>query len=69
MERSLRNNATRLLRERQVLDLVSFSRSTLWRLVRAGEFPGPYKLSDGITVWRADEVYQWVETRTRPQAR
>ena len=44
------------LRERELLRRVPFSRSTLWREVKAGRFPAPYKLSPGTTAWKWSEV-------------
>lgn len=59
------DDRNQLLRKREVLQIVHFSESTLWRLVRQGRFPRPLKLSANITAWRADEVAQWIETRRR----
>ncbi len=44
------------LRERDLLRRVPFSRSTLWREVKAGRFPAPYKLSPNTTAWRWADV-------------
>jgi prophage regulatory protein len=49
------------LRQPQVLSLIPISKSTLWRRVRARTFPVPVKLSERITVWRAEEVLEWME--------
>ena len=32
------------------------SPATVWRLVREGKFPKPFKLSDSITVFDEDEI-------------
>lgn len=37
-----------------------FSKATLWRMVNAGTFPAPIKLSERITAWRVDEVREWI---------
>ncbi len=39
-----------------------FSKATLWRMVNAGKFPAPVKLSERITAWRVEEVREWIET-------
>ena len=52
------SNYQRYLREKQVLELLPVSRSTLWRWVKAGTFPPPVKLSPGVTVWRASDVFE-----------
>ena len=59
------STATRLpetgfLRQPQVLVFVPISRSTLWRRVQAGTFPGPVKLSARVTAWRAEDVRRWI---------
>ena len=33
--------------------MVPFSSATLWRLVKAGDFPQPVKLGERITAWRS----------------
>lgn len=53
----------RLLREAEVLAIVRFSHTTLWRLVRSGEFPKPRKLSPRVTVWVESEVTAWLEQK------
>ena len=39
------------------------SRSTRWRMVRAGTFPAPVKLSPGRIGWREVNVVEWRQTR------
>lgn len=51
------------LRQPQVLALVPVSKSTLWRRVQAGTFPPPLKLSERVTVWRAEEVQAWMQAQ------
>lgn len=36
--------------------LVPFSRSTLWRKCRTGEFPTPLKVSSQVTAWRVGSI-------------
>lgn len=43
--------------------LVPFSAPTLWRRVRAGEFPKPVKISDRVTAWRVEDVRAWMLDR------
>jgi len=42
---------------------LGMSKSTIWRLVREGKFPKPIKLSDKVTVWKADTVLAWLESK------
>lgn len=36
------------------------SPATIWRWVREGKFPAPFKLSDRVTVWNLDQVEAFV---------
>lgn len=49
--------------------LVPFSNATLWRRVKAGEFPAPKKLSPRITAWRIEEVKAWLDSNPEPMRR
>lgn len=52
---------TGFLRQWQVLAFVPISKSTLWRRVQVGSFPEPVKLSTRITVWRAEDLRNWID--------
>lgn len=56
---------TGFLRQAQVLAFVPISKSTLWRRVQARTFPEPVKLSERVTVWRAEDIRQWIELQAR----
>jgi prophage regulatory protein len=53
--------ASGFMRQKQVLVLVPFSKSTLWRRVQEGSFPKPVKLSPRVTVWRTSDILSWIE--------
>ena len=46
----------RLLRPKEVMALMGWSRTTLWRRVRAGEFPAPVSTGANSTAFYEDEV-------------
>ena len=52
--------STGYVRLPQVIALVPFSKSTLWRQVKTGAFPKPVKLSARITAWRVEDVRRWI---------
>lgn len=54
---------TGFVRQRLLLRFVPFSKSTLWRRVKTGEFPAPVRLSAGVTAWRAEDVRRWIAGR------
>lgn len=43
--------------------IIPFSPATLWRKVKAAEFPSPVKLSERVTAWRVDDIRQWMDSR------
>jgi len=49
-----------LLKADEVAHLLSISSRTLWRLVRAGEFPSPIYVG-GSTRWRLTDIENWVD--------
>lgn len=59
--------ATGFMRERDLIGNaqargpIPFSHATLWRKVKAQQFPAPVKLSAGITAWRVEDVRAWIE--------
>ena len=56
---------TGFLRQPQVLAFVPISKSTLWRRVQARTFPQPVKLSERVTVWRAEDIRRWIASHGR----
>lgn len=58
--------ATGFLRQSQVLAFVPISKSTLWRRIHARTFPEPLKLSERVTVWRAEDILRWIAQQGRP---
>jgi prophage regulatory protein len=50
----------RLLRLPAVLHITGLSRSTLYRLVRSGEFPAPMKVGRRCVLWPQSAVRDWI---------
>jgi prophage regulatory protein len=51
----------RLLRPRQVQDLLAISKPTLYRLIRDGKLPKPEKLGPRTSVWRESVISKAVD--------
>jgi predicted DNA-binding transcriptional regulator AlpA len=49
----------RMLNEKQVLDIVPLSRTSIYRLEKAGKFPRSTYISANRRVWFADEIIAW----------
>ena len=54
-----------LLKIHEVEKMTSLSRSTLYVMMRSGDFPEPLKLGQRAVRWRASEVQDWLDTRPR----
>jgi prophage regulatory protein len=55
----------RLLPFREVAQRVALSRSTIWRMERAGQFPKRRQLSVNKVAWWEPEIEEWLENRER----
>ena len=53
----------RLLPFREVAQRVALSRSTIWRMERAGQFPKRRRLSVNKVAWWEPEVEEWLRSR------
>ena len=49
----------RMLTEKQVLDIVPLSRTTLYRMEKAGKFPRSTYISANRRIWYEDEIVNW----------
>ncbi len=52
-----------ILRIKDVCTALGLSRSTVYRLVEAGDFPAPVKLSRRAVGWNEAQIHHWVNTR------
>jgi predicted DNA-binding transcriptional regulator AlpA len=48
------------MRQKELMKILPFSAATLWRMVKAGTFVKPVKLSARITAWERAQVHQWL---------
>lgn len=59
---SNKSGARRMLNEEQVLEIIPVSRTTLYRMEKAGRFPNGTYISPNRRVWFEDEVVKWQNT-------
>ena len=53
--------ASGYIRQSQLVPhIIPFSPATLWRKVKAGQFPRPFKLSERVTAWAVEDVREWM---------
>ncbi|MCX7069232.1 MAG: AlpA family phage regulatory protein [Methylococcales bacterium] len=51
---------TGFIRISELIKIIPFSASTIWRKAKNGTFPKPYKLSEQITAFDVVEVKNWI---------
>jgi len=52
----------KIIRSKEVQELTSLSRTTIWRLERKSEFPSRIPLTSGSIGWRLSEVQDWIRS-------
>jgi prophage regulatory protein len=56
----------RILRWKQLKEIVPLDRTTIWRKVQTGQFPEPVKLSERAAGWHEEDVRAWIN-KLRPR--
>ena len=57
--------ASGFLRQSQLIPaILPVSVSTLWRMVKRGDFPVPHKISQRVTAWCKDDVQRWLDDKS-----
>lgn len=54
----------RIMRAKEVVEVTGLSRTTIWRMEKAGQFPNRVSLGVGSVGWRESEVERWLDQRT-----
>jgi len=54
-----------VLKLREVSSLTKLSSSTIYRLIKTGDFPQPIKLASHASGWLLAEVDNWLEDRQK----
>lgn len=62
-QRHQQSTRDRILREAEVLERTGLSRTTRWRLSRAGKFCAPVQLTKHAIGYREFEVDAWIAAR------
>lgn len=53
----------KILKLKEVSEIVALSRSSIYELVQKGDFPKPIKMSLRSSGWLLSEVEKWIELR------
>lgn len=51
------------LRLPKVLEYTGLSKTQAYRLISAGDFPAPKKLSEGVSAWSLEEIESWLQKK------
>ena len=62
------HHAARVKRLDAVLGYVGLSRSTIYRLMKLGQFPAPLRLGPNSIGWDAADLDAWLDAKRAPQA-
>ena len=53
----------KFLRQDEVIERTRLSRTSMWRLERAGTFPKRRQIIGSRIGWKESEISEWIETR------
>ncbi len=56
---------TRLLTRQQIEEITGLTRSTIYRLMRSGQFPEPIRIGPRAVRWPQSEIEAWIADRPR----
>ena len=56
-------SSPRLLKRKQVQDLTTLSKTSIYKLVGEGTFPKPIKLGAKAVAWRESDIIDWIRRR------
>jgi predicted DNA-binding transcriptional regulator AlpA len=51
------------LRDKQVAEMLTIGRSSVWRMAKEGKLPAPIKLSERVTVWKLSDIEAFIASR------
>lgn len=52
------------VRDKELASMLAVNRSTIWRWAKEKKsFPKPQKMSSGVTVWKIEEINNWIKSK------
>lgn len=51
------------LRDKQVAEMLTIGRSSVWRMAKEGKLPKPIKLSERVSVWKLSDIEAFIASR------
>lgn len=62
------SKTTGFMRLPEVLSLIPVCKSFIWDAVKKGSFPEPIKLSPRVTVWKAEDIHNYITAKTKGES-
>jgi prophage regulatory protein len=59
-----KSGTTKIYRVKQLIRLLSISKSTIYGWIKDDKFPKGTKIN-GITVWKSETIDEWLEEQTK----
>lgn len=63
LKQQLEEGTSRIVRQREALELLGISYSTFWRLRKRGDFPDPIRLTSRTNGYQLVDLSAWLEAR------
>lgn len=63
MQSTAQDATERLVRLKELIQILGISGTSIWRRCKEGDFPTPIKTGPGSTSWKLSEVMRWINTR------
>lgn len=54
---------SKIIRLPQVIELTTYKRSSIYRLMDEGKFPKPIKIGARAVAWLEEDINQWLESK------
>ena len=61
------NNRPQFVRLKETVQITTYSRSSIYRGIRAGTFPVPVRIGERAIAFKLSELENWIESRPRVQ--
>jgi prophage regulatory protein len=66
--RNMMNTRERFLSYKEVEEITGRSRQSIWRAIKAGDFPAPVVVGKRAVAFRESDILEWMASRPRPVA-
>ncbi len=57
------NQLVKYIRWHDLKEYLPFSKSTIYSMIKQGQFPAPIKLSVRVSAWSLEDVNKWLDAR------